>query len=66
MGINIVTSRIGAATSPFIKLLDRIHPAAPYGLLSSTCLLAGLLSLLLPKTFKKPTRETLDDVFEGK
>ena len=66
MGINIVTSRIGAATSPFIKLLDRIHPAAPYVLLSITCLLSGLLSLLLPKTFKKPTRETLDDVFEGK
>eukprot|EP00111_Clytia_hemisphaerica_P008652 TCONS_00025298-protein len=64
MGINIVTSRAGAATSPFIKLLNRIHPAAPFGLMTTTCFISMLLAFVLPETFRKPTRETLDDIYQ--
>lgn len=64
MGINIITSRAGAATSPFIKLLDKLHPAAPFATVGITSLLATLCSLTLPETLNQATRETLDD-FDG-
>ncbi|XP_057313741.1 solute carrier family 22 member 15-like [Hydractinia symbiolongicarpus] len=62
MGINIVTSRIGAATSPFIKILDQFHVAAPFALMVVCAVTATLLALTLPETLGKPTRETLDDM----
>ncbi|XP_057313742.1 solute carrier family 22 member 15-like [Hydractinia symbiolongicarpus] len=62
MGINIVTSRIGAATSPFIKVLDQFHVAAPFALMVVCAVIATLLALTLPETLGKPTRETLDDM----
>jgi len=62
MSINIVTSRIGAATSPFIKLLNKIHPAAPFVLMSAMSFGAFMISVALPETYKRPTRETLEDM----
>jgi len=64
MGINIVTSRAGAATSPFIKVLDSLHPAAPFGLLTVTSIIASLCILMLPETLNKPTRETMADMLQ--
>ena len=67
MSINIITSRVGAATSPFIKTLDMIHPSAPFILLATTSLLASAVCLVLPRTLGKPTREILEDfTSEGK
>ncbi|XP_057313743.1 solute carrier family 22 member 15-like [Hydractinia symbiolongicarpus] len=65
MGINIVTSRIGAATSPFIKVLDQFHVAAPFALMVVCAVIATLLALTLPETLGKPTRETLDDMIDN-
>jgi len=64
MGINIITSRAGAATSPFIKVLDSLHPAAPFGLLTVTSIIASLCILVLPETLNKPTRETMADMLQ--
>ena len=64
MGINIITSRAGAATSPFIKVLDQLHPSTPFATVALTSFIAALCSLTLPETLSKPTRETLGD-FSG-
>ena len=64
MGINIITSRAGAATSPFIKVLDQLHPSTPFATVALTSFIAALCSLMLPETLNKPTKETLDD-FSG-
>ena len=62
MGLNIVTSRTGAAVSPFIKILDQIHPSAPFILMAATLVISVVLCLLLPETLGKPTREAFDDM----
>ena len=67
MGINIVASRAGAAASPFIKILNNIHPSAPFGVMAVLCFISAIMCLLLPETLNKPTRETLDDMLnDGK
>lgn len=64
MGINIVTSRLGAATSPFIKILDQFHPSAPFLLMSLCGMVATALCFTLPETKDRQTRETLGDMLE--
>lgn len=62
MAIMVVTSRLGAALSPFIKLLYTFHPSAPFGLMTFTSITATLLCLTLTETANQKTRETLDDM----
>lgn len=65
MGICVVTSRAGAAVSPFIKILDKIHPAAPFIFMAATSILSGFFSFALPETLRQPTREKIEDMFKG-
>ena len=62
MGFNIITSRTGAALSPFVKILDQIHPCVPFFIMAITSVVAFLLCFLLPETLGKPTRETFEDL----
>lgn len=62
MALNIVTSRLGAAVSPFIKILDQFHPAGSFLLMTATSVIATFLCVALPETLNQPTRETLDDM----
>ena len=62
MAINIVTSRAGAACSPFINQLDQLHPAGPFILMTITSVMATIVCAILPETLNTPTRETLNDM----
>lgn len=64
MAIMIVTSRIGAAMSPFIKLLYKLHPSAPFTLMTATSAVATLLCVTLSETVNQKTRETLEEMLE--
>jgi len=62
MGFNIITSRAGAAVSPFVKILDHVHPSLPFFLIAFTTIITFIFCLFLPETMGKPTRETFDDL----
>jgi len=62
MGFNIITSRTGAALSPFVKLLEHIHPSVPFFLMTVTTFITVIFCLFLPETLGKPTREKFEDL----
>ena len=43
MGLMSVVSRIGAATSPFVVQMDRIHPVLPFGIMGALALVSAVL-----------------------
>lgn len=58
IGFLQVTSRIGAASSPWIaKALKKLHHTTPFIVMGVVSLLGALLLLLLPETKDRPTRE---------
>lgn len=64
LAFNIVTSRLGAAISPFINNLDLIHPSLPFLVITIVTSLALFLCVFLPETLGKPTRERFEDIFD--
>ena len=62
MAFNIITSRAGAALSPFVKILDHVHPSMPFFMMSFTTLIGFAFSAALSETGGKPTRETFEDI----
>ena len=66
MAINIVTSRAGAACSPFINILNEFHPAGSFIFMTITSIISTVLCATLPETLNQPTRETLEDMITTK
>ncbi|XP_069995090.1 organic cation transporter protein [Penaeus vannamei] len=63
VGTSSMFARIGCVLTPYvIELLGDIHYAFPSTLFGILAVLAGLLTLLLPETNKKPLPETVDEV----
>ncbi|KXJ16456.1 Solute carrier family 22 member 13 [Exaiptasia diaphana] len=54
------SGRIGAICAPFIVWLVRIHILLPYSIFAISAFIAGILSLTLPETNNKPTKETIE------
>lgn len=65
MGIFQITSRVGAASAPWIVQVARIsHHSLPFIIMGVLGFLAGVASFFLPETNRKETRETEDDITE--
>ena len=62
MGYLQVTSRIGAASAPWVATgLLSVHTAAPYLVMSGASFLASFVLLYIPETSGKPILETADE-----
>jgi len=60
-----VAGRIGAVAAPFIATsLSSIYRPLPFVLMATIAVVALFLSLTLPETGKKKTRENFDDFFD--
>ena len=63
MGVMQMSSRIGAALSPFVvDLVSELHETAPSAVFGTLALLSSLVTLLLPETAGQPMPETVADV----
>ena len=66
MGFLQITSRIGAASSPWIaKALKALDPRAPFIVMGSLSLLAVLVCMPLPETKDRPICDTMEDEESG-
>lgn len=62
MGFLQITSRLGAATAPWIAVaLLQVHRAAPYAVMSAATLLAPIPLLLVPETMGKLMADTEEE-----
>lgn len=61
MGMVSVSSRIGAASSPFVVQMTRINPILPFALMGSLSFFAAILCWFLPETLGKSTAEVMED-----
>ena len=62
MGLLQISSRIGAASAPWVaKGLKTVHRYAPFLVMGVSSVLAAILMLLLPETKGKKTAEVIDD-----
>jgi OCT family organic cation transporter-like MFS transporter 4/5 len=61
MGLMVITSRIGAATAPFIVQMTRINSILPFAVMGVAAIIAAVGCWFLPETKGKPTREVLGD-----
>lgn len=61
MGLMSVVSRVGAAASPFIVEMDRVHPILPFGVMGASALISAVLCWYLPETRGRPTSEVTGD-----
>jgi len=68
LGLLVITSRIGAATAPFVVQMTRINAILPFALMGVGTFIAAFSCLVLPETKGKPTREVIGDeeTFDGK
>ena len=65
MGFLQITSRIGAASAPWIgKAVAVHHPSLPFIIMGTLGLISGVLTLYLPETKGQETQETDNDVTE--
>ncbi|XP_042890724.1 organic cation transporter protein-like isoform X3 [Penaeus japonicus] len=63
VGTSSMFARIGCVLTPYvIELLGEVHYALPSTIFGIVAVLAGLLTLLLPETNKKPLPETVEEV----
>ena len=56
-----VASRIGAASSPFVVQMTRIHAVLPFALMGGLSFIAAVLCWVLPETLGKHTAEIMED-----
>lgn len=61
MGMVSVSSRIGAASSPFVVQMTRINAILPFALMGSLSFFAAILCWFLPETLGKSTAEVMED-----
>ncbi|KXJ11859.1 organic cation transporter protein isoform X2 [Exaiptasia diaphana] len=61
MGLLIITSRIGAAASPFVVQMSRISAILPFTLMGAGAFLAAFSCIILPEIRGMPTREVVGD-----
>jgi len=62
--VSNVGSLIGSATAPFVvEFLRGVNYLAPFLVIVALAVLRIILSLVLPETFGKPTRENFSDFF---
>ena len=62
IGFLQITSRVGAASSPWIaKGLKALHGAAPFIVMGTLALIASIVCLILPETNGKPIKDTIED-----
>ena len=67
MGVSSMAARISGVLSPIVLLLENYWTPLPLIVFGICSILAGLLTLMLPETRKRPLPETLQDgeTFEG-
>ena len=67
MGVSSMSARVSGVLSPLILMLQSYWTPLPLLVFGSCSILAGLLTLMLPETGKRPLPETLQDseTFEG-
>lgn len=61
MGMVSVSSRIGAASSPFVVQMTRINAILPFAVMGSLSFIAAILCWFLPETLGKSTAEVMED-----
>lgn len=61
MGMVSVSSRIGAASSPFVVQMIRINAILPFAVMGSLSFIAAILCWFLPETLGKSTAEVMED-----
>ncbi|KAK3734006.1 hypothetical protein QZH41_009852, partial [Actinostola sp. cb2023] len=61
MGLMTITSRIGAATAPFVVQMTRINAILPFALMGIATFAAAFSCWFLPETRGKSTREVIGD-----
>ena len=61
MGMVSVSSRIGAASSPFVVQMTRINAILPFALMGSLSFIAAILCWFLPETLGRSTAEVMED-----
>ena len=66
LGYLQVTSRVGAALSPWVvKWLKIVNIILPFSLMGGSAIICSILLLWLPETANKKTAETLEDQFDN-
>lgn len=61
MGVSSMAARLSGVLSPIILMLESYWTPLPLIVFGSCSILAGLLTLMLPETRKRPLPETLQD-----
>ncbi|EDO46087.1 predicted protein [Nematostella vectensis] len=61
LGVCSMSSRIGGICAPFVVFLGTYMRPLPMVIFGMCAFMAGLLSLMLPETHKRPLPETMDD-----